>query len=483
MTCPATTPRTTVAGDDVRPVMRWWSAARARAASTGSPASGGRHLARPCPGRVDHRGGRRGGRPAPGQAGTCSMSPSPRFRAKVPTNQRSSWPAGPGRPPRDRAPPGTIPGGDQPGPATRQRSAKMPRRRPGAGPRRRADARRGRPARCPAELHRPLPAPRPAGGGPPARAAAGEGQLRSRTTPSTLQRQLGSPSRGRSGPGARARDGCAASYAWTPSRTGRSPRTSTGSRAARAIRRAPDRPPRGPTVRGSAGCAARRPCPSRSPRCRRYQPLPRRAAARSPQLWLPRRLPFMVASDTTGRAAKGSARRTTVPAGTEAGGDREAGAWRAWGPYLSERPGGPCARTTARGAPPGTTSPTTTPGRAPTAGTRTAWRGSATWQRLCLGLALWNGATRSSRSGCSGSPARRATTARTSRSTGGTWTRTRPRLDRWRYHYPQREFPYADWWRRTAGAAGAARVRAGRHGVFDDDRYLAVGRLREGRSP
>ena len=41
---------------------------------------------------------------------------------------------------------------------------------------------------------------------------------------------------------------------------------------------------------------------------------------------------------------------------------------------------------------------------------------------LCLALALWNGATRSSRSGCSGSPDRRATTARTPRSTGGTST-------------------------------------------------------------
>ena len=76
----------------------------------------------------------------------------------------------------------------------------------------------------------------------------------------------------------------------------------------------------------------------------------------------------------------------------------------------------------------------------------------------------------------SASPAPRATTARTSRTTGGTSTR-RPRTRgcRWRYHYPQREFPYAD--------LVAENARRGPHepeyelvdtGVFDDDRFWAV---------
>ena len=54
--------------------------------------------------------------------------------------------------------------------------------------------------------------------------------------------------------------------------------------------------------------------------------------------------------------------------------------------------GNRAARTTAKTATPGTTSPTTRPARAPTAGARTGWPGiSDDKQRLCFALALWNG--------------------------------------------------------------------------------------------
>ena len=81
------------------------------------------------------------------------------------------------------------------------------------------------------------------------------------------------------------------------------------------------------------------------------------------------------------------------------------------------------ARTTAPTATRGRTSRTTTPARAPTGGARTAWPASATSSSGCA--SRWRcgtAATRSSRSGCSASPAPRPTTARTSRSTGGTST-------------------------------------------------------------
>ena len=91
-------------------------------------------------------------------------------------------------------------------------------------------------------------------------------------------------------------------------------------------------------------------------------------------------------------------------------------------PTCRKEPGARCARTTPPTVTPGPTSRSSTPPRAPTGGTRTGWRGSAT---ICRPSA-WpsrsgTGGTRSSRSGSSASPASRATMARTSRTTGGTW--------------------------------------------------------------
>ena len=67
-------------------------------------------------------------------------------------------------------------------------------------------------------------------------------------------------------------------------------------------------------------------------------------------------------------------------------------AWKSGAPTSASGNGARCARTTATAATPGTTSPTTRRGRAPTAGARTVWAASATTTSvLCFALALWNG--------------------------------------------------------------------------------------------
>src|SRR4051812_14710627 len=110
----------------------------------------------------------------------------------------------------------------------------------------------------------------------------------------------------------------------------------------------------------------------------------------------------------------------------------------AGGPTSASARGAPSARTTAPTATRGRPSRTTTRVRAPTGGARTGWAGSATTASCCAWRSRsGTGTTPSSRSGCSGSPGTRATTARTPRSTGGTSTRRR----------------------RTRGCAGATSIR------------------------
>ena len=65
--------------------------------------------------------------------------------------------------------------------------------------------------------------------------------------------------------------------------------------------------------------------------------------------------------------------------------------WKRWGPYLAERAWGTVREDYSPTGTHGTISPTTTRGRAPIAGTRTAWRASATATSVCFALALWNG--------------------------------------------------------------------------------------------
>ena len=147
--------------------------------------------------------------------------------------------------------------------------------------------------------------------------------------------------------------------------------------------------------------------------------------------------------------------------------------------------GARCARTTARAATPGTTSPTIRRARAPTAGARTASPASATTSSGCASRSRCGTApTRSSRSGCSGSPTARATTARTSRSTGSTSTATPTHSYlKCLYKYPQREFPYEDLVA-TNGRRGKQDIEYELldTGVFDEDRYFDVDRrVRQGR--
>ena len=104
--------------------------------------------------------------------------------------------------------------------------------------------------------------------------------------------------------------------------------------------------------------------------------------------------------------------------------------------------------------------------------------GSATTASGCA--SRWRSGTaptRSSRSGCSGSPTARATTARTPRSTGSTSTRTPTHSYlKCLYKYPQRAFPYE----RPRGRRTARRGKQDYEyelldtGIFDEDRYFDV---------
>ena len=106
--------------------------------------------------------------------------------------------------------------------------------------------------------------------------------------------------------------------------------------------------------------------------------------------------------------------------------------------------GAPCARTTARTATRGSTFPTTTPARAPTAGTRTASAGICDdQQRLCFAFAFWNGRDPILKErifGLTGNEGNHGEDAKEywwylDSTPTHSWMR-------WRYLYPQAEFPY-----------------------------------------
>ena len=123
--------------------------------------------------------------------------------------------------------------------------------------------------------------------------------------------------------------------------------------------------------------------------------------------------------------------------------DDGAEGWRDWGPYVAERAWG-TVREDYSADGDAASSRTTTPEVAPTAGTKTGWRPSPTRPRSGASASLWNGEDPILEERMFASPARRATTAKTSRSTGGTST-ARPRISNtWRYHYPQAAYPYDD---------------------------------------
>ena len=160
---------------------------------------------------------------------------------------------------------------------------------------------------------------------------------------------------------------------------------------------------------------------------------------------------------TDGRGGAADAWRRPIP-GSSRGGPGV--------PTWPSGPGARCGRTTASTARPGTTSRTTTHGRGPTGGTRTAWPASATTGRRSA--SRWRcgtARTRSSRSGCSASAATAATTARTPRSTGGTRTPRPPTPGCAGATTTRRpRSPTTSWSAVNAPARPRrARVRAGRH--------------------
>src|SRR5215472_6254101 len=107
--------------------------------------------------------------------------------------------------------------------------------------------------------------------------------------------------------------------------------------------------------------------------------------------------------------------------------DQEGVPWRRWGPYLSDRQWGTVREDYSEN---GDAWSYFTHDQSRSRAYRWGEDGIAgvsdDQQHLCLSLALWNHADRSSRSGSSASPTRRATTARTSRSTTSTSTTPPP---------------------------------------------------------
>ena len=156
---------------------------------------------------------------------------------------------------------------------------------------------------------------------------------------------------------------------------------------------------------------------------------------------------------------------------------RQAGDWYLWGPYLSERQWG----TVREDYSPGGTAWEYLPhDHARSRAYRWGEDGLAGFsdveQRLCLGLALWNGRDPILKErifGLTGNQGNHGEDAKEywwylDALPSHAW-------NRWRYHYPQREFPYAD--------LVAENARRGKldpeyelldTGVFDDDRYWIV---------
>ena len=142
----------------------------------------------------------------------------------------------------------------------------------------------------------------------------------------------------------------------------------------------------------------------------------------------------------------------------------DANPWYEWGPYLSERAWGTVREDYTPTATPGTRSRTTTPARARTAGTRTAWPGiSDIHHELCLALALWNGRDpilKERMFGLTGPQGNHGEDVKEY------WWYLdglpSHALLQWRYHYPQAAFPYDQLVDHGRGLR-RPRVRAARH--------------------
>jgi hypothetical protein len=173
----------------------------------------------------------------------------------------------------------------------------------------------------------------------------------------------------------------------------------------------------------------------------------------------------------------GAERERVQTFGRMENGLRQAGDWYAWGPYLSERQWG----TVREDYSPGGTAWEYLPhDHARSRAYRWGEDGMAGFsdveQRLCLALALWNGRDpilKERMFGLTGNEGNHGEDAKEywwflDALPSHAW-------NRWRYHYPQREFPYAD--------LVAENRRRGKSdpeyelldtGAFDDDRYWIV---------
>ena len=164
---------------------------------------------------------------------------------------------------------------------------------------------------------------------------------------------------------------------------------------------------------------------------------------------------------------------------------REAGDWYLWGPYLSERQWGTVREDYSAD---GTAWEYLPHDHARSRAYRWGEDGLAGFcdveQRLCLGLALWNGRDPILKErifGLTGNQGNHGEDAKEywwylDATPSHSW-------NRWRYHYPQREFPYArPGRRRTPPRQARPRVRAARHRRLRRRPLLdRRGRLREGR--
>ena len=173
-----------------------------------------------------------------------------------------------------------------------------------------------------------------------------------------------------------------------------------------------------------------------------------------------------------------SAERERVKAfGRLEDGLRDAGDWYHWGPYLSERQWGTVREDYSDG---GTAWEYLPHDHARSRAYRWGEDGLAGFsdveQRLCLALALWNGRDPILKErifGLTGNQGNHGEDAKEywwylDAAPSHSW-------NRWRYHYPQREFPYGD--------LVGENARRGKHdpeyelldtGVFDEDRYWVV---------
>ncbi len=156
---------------------------------------------------------------------------------------------------------------------------------------------------------------------------------------------------------------------------------------------------------------------------------------------------------------------------------RQGGDWYRWGPYLSERQWG----TVREDYSPGGTAWEYLPhDHARSRAYRWGEDGLAGFsdveQRLCLSLALWNGADPILKErifGLTGNEGNHGEDAKeywwfTDAVPSHAW-------NRWRYHYPQREFPYGDLVAENARRGkGDPEFELLDTGAFDDDRYWIV---------